>query len=110
MAALNKLQPRLSAQTPRIATMQDGSWRTDKQSAAARGYGHKWREARAGYLLKHPLCVYCAKLGKVTAASVVDHIEPHRGDMALFWQRENWQSLCASCHNSAKAKQEYGSM
>jgi len=86
--------------------MQDGSWRTDKQSAAQRGYGHKWREARAAFLKAHPLCVYCARAGRVTAANVVDHIQPHRGNMALFWDRSLWQGLCTHCHNTIKAQEE----
>jgi 5-methylcytosine-specific restriction endonuclease McrA len=32
----------------------------------------------------------------------VDHIVPHRGNRGLFWARSNWQSLCATCHNSTK--------
>jgi 5-methylcytosine-specific restriction endonuclease McrA len=86
--------------------MQDGSWRTDKQSAAQRGYGHKWREARSAFLKSHPLCVYCQRAGRITAASVVDHIIPHRGDMALFWDRSLWQGLCTHCHNTIKAQEE----
>ena len=38
-------------------------------------------------------------------ASLVDHIEPHRDDQLLFWDRDNFQSLCASCH-SLKSKYE----
>lgn len=106
MDRLNKIASRLGKVASRLQTLQDGSWRTDKQSAADRGYGYKWRQARAGYLMAHPLCVYCKRDGRVTAASVVDHIKPHRGDMALFWNRTNWQSLCAQCHSSAKAKEE----
>lgn len=103
---LNKLPQRLGQVSGRLPTMQDDSWRTDKQSSAARGYGHKWREARAAYLKSHPLCVYCARAGRVTAADVVDHIEPHRGDIELFWQRSNWQAMCAHCHNTVKAQEE----
>jgi hypothetical protein len=39
-------------------------------------------------------------------AKVVDHIVPHRGDMSLFWDRANWQSLCANCHSSYKQRLE----
>ena len=37
--------------------------------------------------------------GKLTPATVVDHIIPHRGDKKLFWDERNWQALCESCHN-----------
>lgn len=78
-------------------------------TAAERGYGQRWRNARKTFLASHPLCVYCLRVGRTTAATVVDHIQPHRGDQALFWDRENWQSLCATCHNSAKQAEEKGS-
>jgi len=42
----------------------------------------------------------------VTAATVVDHITPHRGNTQLFWDSSNWQSLCEECHNGAKAQLE----
>lgn len=56
----------------------------ERPSAARRGYGHRWRKAAAGYLRLHPLCVACEAEGRVEVARVVDHIEPHRGDRALF--------------------------
>ncbi|WP_232215651.1 HNH endonuclease signature motif containing protein [Paracoccus sp. J55] len=39
-------------------------------------------------------------------ATVVDHIKPHRGDQALFWNWNNWQALCTGCHSSVKQRQE----
>ena len=68
-------------------------------NAAARGYDVKWREARRLFLKRHPLCQRCLKYGKITPATVVDHIVPHRGDMLLFWDQENWQALCKECHD-----------
>lgn len=84
------------------------NWRTNKQTAAQRGYGYQWQKARAGYLKKHPLCVYCERQGRVTPAEVVDHIRPHRGDMGLFWDKDNWQALCKHCHDSIKKQEESG--
>lgn len=49
----------------------------------------------------------CAKANRVTAASVVDHIVPHKQDQRLFWDSENnWQSLCAAHHNRDKQQIE----
>ena len=69
-------------------------------------YGRRWREARALHLAREPLCRFCLKKGATVVARVVDHIAPHRGDQALFWQQSNWQSLCFACHNSAKQRVE----
>jgi 5-methylcytosine-specific restriction endonuclease McrA len=85
-----------------MQTITPGSWRGDKQGSTQRGYGYKWQQARAGYLLRHPLCVMCQaeKPPRVTAATVVDHIIAHRGNMELFWDRANWQGLCTTHHSS----------
>lgn len=81
-------------------------WR--RESAAKRGYGRRWQKARAIYLGKNPLCVMCEQLGLVTPATVVDHVDPHRGRAEKFWDEGNWQSLCAPCHNQHKQRQENG--
>lgn len=73
--------------------------------AARRGYGSKWNRARRRFLEKHPLCAECAKQGRYVRATDVDHIVPHRGDPTLFWDENNWQPLCHSCH-SAKTRRE----
>ena len=70
-----------------------------RESAHQRGYNAKWRSARKRFLQKHPLCVLCQMEGKLTPATVVDHIAPHRGDMRLFWDETNWQALCKRCHD-----------
>lgn len=92
--------------TRRVPTMQAGSWRTSGQTAAQRGYGYKWQKAREGFLRSHPLCVMCEAEGRVTAATVVDHKTPHRGDKSLFWDKSNWQSLCATHHSRDKQREE----
>lgn len=105
--ALKTLKPPLPVlKTARVAVMQPGGWRTDKQSSASRGYGYRWQQARARHLRSQPLCVMCQAEGRVTAATVVDHIVPHRGDQSLFWRESNWQSLCAHHHSSTKQREE----
>lgn len=64
--------------------------------ATGRGYNGQWQKT---YLREHPLCAECLKQGRYTQATVVDHIRPHRGDKALFWDKSNWQSLCKPCHD-----------
>jgi len=82
--------------------MATASWRKDKGSSSERGYTYAWSKARAAYLREHPLCTMCADMRppRVTAANVVDHSVPHRGDMAIFWDRSLWQALCKSHHDS----------
>lgn len=73
--------------------------RHDRVSSGKRGYNSRWQKARARFLRKHPLCERCREQGRLTKATVVDHVVPHRGDPALFWDESNWQALCKSCHD-----------
>jgi 5-methylcytosine-specific restriction enzyme A len=79
-----------------------------RESASARGYSSQWRKARIGYLAKHPLCTICNDNGRIVAGNVVDHIKPHLGDKGLFWDSDNWQTLCASCHGRKTAREDGG--
>lgn len=76
----------------------------NRPSAAARGYGGRWRQAREGYLRRHPLCLPCSEQGRTEPATVVDHIIDHKGDRALFWDSSNWQPLCKRCHDRKTAR------
>lgn len=76
----------------------------ERSTSTARGYNYRWQKVRRMYLRENPLCVECLKEGWVIPATVVDHIEPHRGDQDKFWNEDNLQSLCESCHNRKTAK------
>lgn len=82
----------------------------DKQrgTASQRGYDSRWRRERLAFLKQNPLCVHCEQEGTVKAAKEVDHIVPHKGDMVLFWDKNNWQSLCKRHHSVKTAKEDGG--
>jgi hypothetical protein len=61
----------------------------------------RWKRKRAQQLQLEPLCAACAKRGRVTAARVADHVEPHRGDPVKFWEGA-LASLCVPCHSGDK--------
>jgi 5-methylcytosine-specific restriction protein A len=77
-----------------------------RPSAARRGYGPRWRRARAAYLAMHPVCVRCQEVGCLVLATVVDHVEPHRGNQKLFWDEANWAALCKRCHDAKTARED----
>lgn len=66
---------------------------------------YRWKQRRLAQLREHPLCGMCASKGRVTVATVVDHIVPHRGDWNAFWLNK-CQSVCKPCHDSAKRYEE----
>lgn len=68
-----------------------------------------WRKVlRPAQLLREPWCRECAKHGRRTPATVVDHVRPHRGDWALFVDPANHQSLCKPCHDRKTAQERGG--
>src|SRR5262245_41229298 len=73
-----------------------------RTSPRKRGYTTKWDIASRAYRLKNPLCAMCLAKGKHSLSTHTNHIIPHKGDMTLFWDSANWQSLCTHCHNSTK--------
>lgn len=80
-----------------------------KVQARAALYGERrWKDERRSFLERNPLCVDCNELGLVVAANEVDHIKPHRGDRTLFYDRNNWQALCKSCHSRKTAQEIFG--
>ena len=60
---------------------------------------------RAQVLQAQPLCIQCQTEGRVTVATDVDHITPHRGDPDRFWDRANLQGLC-HVHHARKSGRE----
>ena len=85
---------------------QKHRWNREKDnrlSPSERGYDWRWRKAAKEYLLLHPICNICKK----EKSTVVDHITPHRGNLQLFWDVNNWQALCRTCHNKKSAMERY---
>lgn len=77
------------------------------QKPHAKLYATKaWKTMRLHLLAMHPLCVMCEQQGRTTAATVADHIVPHRGDTALFYSSTNLQPLCKTHHDSSKHRDE----
>lgn len=67
----------------------------------------RWRGVhglRAQILREQPLCVLCEAQGRVTLASVADHVIPHRGNAQLAFDRTNVRALCAPCHGRVTAE------
>jgi hypothetical protein len=84
----------------------------ERGTARERGYTTAWDRFSKSHLANNPLCVYCLAQDRVEPASLVDHIEPHRGDPAKFWPDSPndhdtfFASCCAPCHNGPKQRAE----
>jgi 5-methylcytosine-specific restriction endonuclease McrA len=66
-----------------------------------------WKKIRQHHLTLHPLCAWHLKKTppQMVRATVVHHLTPHKGDLVLFYDPNNLESLCAPCHDS-KAQQD----
>lgn len=69
----------------------------------------EWRDKTIGLrvmqLEREPLCRGCKDRGVRRYAIEVDHVVPHRGDITLFLDESNLQSLCKRCHSMKTAKE-----
>jgi 5-methylcytosine-specific restriction enzyme A len=71
-------------------------------TARERGYDRTWEKLSKAYLMAHPLCQCDDCMDgtlKVTAANVVDHIQPIalRPDLRLVWS--NLRAMNKRCHD-----------
>ena len=82
-------------------------WRTPEAAVYRKLYGLKaWRVVRAKALLRdlytcqHKRCGVSLKKGRTQPQSaVVHHLKPHKGNHDLFFDLDNLQSVCWSCHS-----------
>ena len=84
------------------------TWREQdsrRGSSTKRLYNYRWQQASKAYLAANPLCVKHLAKNETAASTEVDHINPHRGDLDLFRDRDNWQALCKSCHSTKTARE-----
>jgi 5-methylcytosine-specific restriction protein A len=71
-------------------------------------YAKRWKTIRAGQLSRQPLCQRCLFFGFITAGHHVDHVIAHEGEATLFFDKDNLQSLCLSCHSTKTASERKG--
>ena len=87
-------------------------WRTPEADEYRRLYGTKqWKILRAKALLRDGFkCSRCKcflKQGRTLPQSaVVHHIKAHKGDLELFFDLDNLQAVCWSCHSGAIQSEE----
>lgn len=98
-----RLQPAPSRLSPAPRLAPPSVKRADPRQ---RGYDSRWDVESKRFKQSNPLCLGCRAVGLVTATSVTDHTIPHRGDMALFWDRSKWQPSCGWHHDVVKQRLE----
>lgn len=121
MAKLTTLKPKLSTLPPRLGAVKPT---TRKEAEAQRmrqrdrdQQSRDWYNSRRWRKLREEIwardAYTCQKtgvlcIGKYPAANspVADHIIPHRGDEAMFWDKSNLQTVSKAYHDSQKQREE----
>ena len=57
----------------------------------------RWKALRARVLREQ--AYQCARCHVVGDPLDIDHLLPHKGNVDLFWLRENLHALCKRCHS-----------
>ncbi|NEU68332.1 HNH endonuclease [Spirosoma agri] len=66
----------------------------------------RWKRTSKNHLRAHPFCVHCEAAGKLTVATITDHIRSiNQGGEP--WDPENYNSLCLKCHQTKSAKERH---
>ncbi|MBA3639350.1 MAG: HNH endonuclease [Acidobacteria bacterium] len=77
------------------ADHRNGQGTTDSASLHHLYRTVRWARLRESVLTADPFCAdSCGRL-----ASQMHHRRAHRGDLHLFWQRENLVGICGRCHS-----------
>ncbi|MBO0140213.1 HNH endonuclease [Agrobacterium sp. Ap1] len=118
---LKSLPPRLAPMPSRLGTVAPANRKEaetqrtrqrDQDDPSRKLYNsRKWRALRDEVYIRDNMT--CQKtgvilLGKHPAPNspVADHIVPHRGDPALFWDKSNIQTVSKAYHDSQKQREE----
>lgn len=111
MSKLKGLPSVLTRLPPKVAFLNDDGAEASRmrdRSLAWRAWYKtaRWQRLRMQVLVGAAFtCVMCGRVAE-SSGMVADHITPHRGNAALFWDRGNLQAICKPCHDSAKQRAE----
>lgn len=78
----------------------------DTKTDEARAFynSRRWRNYRLAFLRQYPLCVDCEADGRVTLATVVDHIRP-MSDGGAPWDPVNHAGRCDHHHQVKRGRE-----
>lgn len=124
MGRLKTLKPLLSTMPPRLGPAKpvdrkeaetQRTRQRDQDDPSRKLYNsRKWRALRDEVYVRDSYT--CQKTGVICVGKhpapnspVADHIIPHRGNPALFWDKSNIQTVSKAYHDSQKQREERAS-
>jgi 5-methylcytosine-specific restriction enzyme A len=116
MGKLTAIKPALPTLAPRVGYApgdeQGGErQRRDTQPWRAWYKTARWQKLRREVLTRDGMIcqrsgVLCLGTGSDPSAPVVNHIRPHKGDPALFWNIDNLETVQKQVHDSDIQREE----
>lgn len=108
MGKLKAVPQMLAPLTPKVGWLADGVQDAPQWRPWRKWYNTtRWRRLRWAALVADAFtCRMCGRVEGDSAQLVADHLRPHRGDEALFFDPANLQCLCKPCHDGAKQRHE----
>lgn len=109
MGRLTNLRPQVSTLPSALARPRDpeGHSKVDEPWRAWYWLA-RWKRLRIEIFVRDGFRCQCGcnKAEGRTRLLVCDHIKPHRGDEALFWDPDNLQTMLKTCHDRIKQAAE----
>lgn len=110
MVKLTSLKPTLGSLAPTIGRLpgREAFDRDRDQQVWRKWYKTaRWQKLRMAVLVRDLFtCQRCGRIEGDTSLLVADHKRRHNGVEALFWDILNLWTLCKTCHDSWKQRQE----
>jgi 5-methylcytosine-specific restriction protein A len=108
----NRISPAVTVPVDRKEAEAQRTRRRDQEDAGRKLYNTRaWKALRREVLERDAYT--CQKTGVICLGQhpapnspVADHIVPHRGDPALFWDKSNIQTVSKAYHDSLKQREE----
>lgn len=106
---VKQLKPMLQGLKPRVAVLRTDHDTTRRQNQPWRKwyYTARWKRLRWQCFERDLFtCQFCERTDPNASRLEADHKIRHLGDPKLFWDINNLQCLCKSCHAKEKQREE----
>lgn len=99
--------PTLNLSTPRPSWLPKRKAQGRRVVDNSAFYNSKaWRKVATLHKQANPLCVVCEQAGRLSPATVTDHIVPIN-EGGSTWDWDNLQSLCNRCHAKKSGREAH---
>lgn len=109
---MQRLKPLLPTLQPTLGYISQGEQDRNRYRYSTEPwrvwYGSaRWKQLRWQVCVRDLFtCQLCHRIAGRKGEAVADHKVPHRGNALLFWDENNVQTICKSCHDSVRQSED----